>query len=80
MKVTAKHFCKTCEDPEPLCEICAKQHTRQRALKAHELSGNIHDFPQHRYKRYFVYLSYSHFSKKLKAKAAFIPGDSNVNF
>lgn len=46
-KVTATHFCKTCEDPEPLCETCAKQHTRQRAFRDHELSRNIREIPKH---------------------------------
>lgn len=46
-KVTASHFCKTCVDPEPLCETCAKQHTRQKAFRDHEVSGNINKFPVH---------------------------------
>lgn len=46
-KVKATDFCKTCEDPEPLCAYCAKQHTRQRAFKEHKLSGHIHQFPKH---------------------------------
>lgn len=46
-KITATHFCKTCEDPEPLCESCAKQHSRQKAFRDHELSRNIREFKNH---------------------------------
>lgn len=59
-KVTAIYFCKTCEDPEALCEICAKQHTRQKAFKEHELCGNIHEFSKHHSsKRYCMHLTRS---------------------
>lgn len=56
-KVTATHFCETCEDPEPLCELCAKQHTRQKAFKDHEISTNIHKFLKHHTKK--GYLKYN---------------------
>lgn len=46
-KGKATHICKTCEDPEPLCETCAKQHTRQKAFRDHELSGIICEIPKH---------------------------------
>ncbi|XP_062572461.1 uncharacterized protein LOC134241282 [Saccostrea cucullata] len=33
----ATHFCETCQDHEPLCEMCAKQHLRQRSNRGHTL-------------------------------------------
>lgn len=45
IEVQATHFCKSCEDPEPLCEICAKQHTRHRMAKGHEICAEITEFP-----------------------------------
>lgn len=44
LDVKATHFCKTCEDPEPLCESCAKQHTRQKMAKNHEICSDIAKF------------------------------------
>lgn len=44
LQVQATHFCKTCDDPEPLCEICAKHHTKQKLSKNHILSENMKDF------------------------------------
>lgn len=41
LKIKATSFCKTCDDPEPLCEACAKQHTRQKIAKDHEISRNM---------------------------------------
>lgn len=43
-QVEAAHFCKTCDDPELLCETCAKHHTKQKPFKDHELSYVIGDF------------------------------------
>nr|XP_022290966.1 uncharacterized protein LOC111102491 isoform X2 [Crassostrea virginica] len=40
-QIKATHFCKTCEDPEPLCEVCAQQHTRQKASRHHEISNEL---------------------------------------
>ena len=40
-RTAATGFCKTCEDPEPLCDGCAKQHTRQKATKGHEISNDL---------------------------------------
>lgn len=57
-KVTASHFCKTCVDPEPLCETCAKQHTRQKAFRDHEVSGNINKFPVHHLNKRYMYFKY----------------------
>lgn len=46
-KVKATHFCETCEDPEPFCGSCAKQHTRQKKFREHQLCGKIRNFSQH---------------------------------
>lgn len=45
-QVTATHFCKTCQDPEPWCEHCAKQHTRQKLSQDHILSTDIGKLPK----------------------------------
>lgn len=39
--VKATHFCKTCTDPAPLCESCAKQHTRQKLASNHDVCVDI---------------------------------------
>lgn len=44
IQVSASFFCKTCEDPEPLCDICARHHTKQKLSKNHELCEDITDF------------------------------------
>lgn len=44
MHVEATLFCKTCEDPEPLCENCAKHHTLQKITRNHEMCGDILKF------------------------------------
>lgn len=44
LQVQATQFCKTCDDPEPLCETCAKHHLRQKISRNHELCGNIREF------------------------------------
>lgn len=41
LEVPASFFCTTCEDPEPLCDACAKHHTKQKLSKNHELCGNL---------------------------------------
>lgn len=46
----ATHYCKTCDVPEPLCIDCAKQHTRQKLSRDHELCDNIGEFQK--YQRY----------------------------
>lgn len=50
MLVQAAQFCKTCDDPELLCDTCAKHHIKQKAYKHHELTYGIGDFQ----KRYIV--------------------------
>lgn len=39
----ATRFCKTCEDPEPMCETCAEHHTLQQISRNHELSADIQE-------------------------------------
>lgn len=42
--VRATQFCKTCKDPEPLCESCAKQHIRQKLARNHDVCADLTDF------------------------------------
>lgn len=57
--VDATHFCKTCDDPEPLCEMCAKEHTRHKMAKDHEICTNMAEFPTAQLNiRYFEFLQY----------------------
>lgn len=44
-EVKATHFCQTCKDPEPLCETCAKHHTRQKLTKGHKMCADMAYFP-----------------------------------
>eukprot|EP00105_Crassostrea_gigas_P040346 XP_019924494.1 PREDICTED: major surface trophozoite antigen 11-like [Crassostrea gigas] len=44
VQVEATHFCKTCDDPDPLCETCAKHHLKQKLSKDHKISADIKDF------------------------------------
>lgn len=41
VQVKAAYFCQTCEDPEPLCETCATQHTRQKLTRGHEIGKDL---------------------------------------
>lgn len=43
LQVIATHFCKTCDEPELLCETCAKYHTKQKSFKDHEMFKGIED-------------------------------------
>lgn len=43
-QVLATHFCKTCEDPDPLCENCANRHLKEKLSKHHEICENMKDF------------------------------------
>lgn len=51
IQVKATHFCRTCEDPEPLCKTCAREHVRHKISRNHEISDNIREFPNQN-KRY----------------------------
>nr|XP_022286825.1 uncharacterized protein LOC111099705 [Crassostrea virginica] len=44
--ITAKatKCCKTCKDPEPLCDLCAQRHTLKAGNKGHEMSGDLQQF------------------------------------
>lgn len=44
-EVEATCFCKTCDDPDPLCITCAKHHLRQTLSKDHEMCTDIEQFP-----------------------------------
>lgn len=55
-QITATHFCKTCNDPEPLCEACAKEHIRQKISKDHSLSDEIEDFHQSKANVWYIYI------------------------
>lgn len=53
--VEATQFCKTCNDPEPLCEMCAKHHLRQTLSKNHEMCADMEQFLNKRKtERYFL--------------------------
>ena len=41
----ATKCCKTCKDPEPLCDDCADRHTRMEANKGHEMTDDLQLFP-----------------------------------
>lgn len=45
LKNKATQFCKTCDSPEPLCNKCAQQHTRQKLSRDHELCEDIKVLP-----------------------------------
>ena len=42
----ATKCCKTCENPEPLCERCAKRHTLMKGNSEHEMTTDFHQFLQ----------------------------------
>ena len=41
VQIAGTKFCKTCQDPEPLCDGCAQQHTRQKSFRHHEISNEL---------------------------------------
>lgn len=61
-EVQATHFCKTCEDPEPLCEMCAKQHTRHKLSKDHKICADIEEYPDVRRNIRYIHISLLCFS------------------
>lgn len=44
-QIIATFFCKTCDVPEPLCGDCAKQHSRQKLSRDHELCDDMKKYP-----------------------------------
>ena len=40
LEVKATKHCRTCLEPEPLCDVCAQHHTRRRETKEHEISDD----------------------------------------
>lgn len=56
-QVAATSFCKTCENPDPMCEACSKYHIRQELSKSHKICGDIDKFPKRsKQTRYFYFL------------------------
>ena len=43
-------FGKTCEVPEPLCEICSQQHTRHKETRGHEICYDMDQLYKHQKK------------------------------
>ena len=41
IEIEATKHCKTCNDPEPLCDVCAQHHTRRKETKEHEISEDM---------------------------------------
>lgn len=54
INVKATHFCKTCADPEPLCDKCAKQHTRQKICRDHKMCKDVREFFEYQSKNGYV--------------------------
>lgn len=71
--VKATYFCQSCKDPEPLCETCATQHTRQKLTRGHEIVRDIW-----KYFKLQTFLGYFAFSFILHA--TFIVLESTFNF
>ena len=44
IQTIATRFCKSCEEPEPMCEVCASHHSRQKATKDHEICDDMGQF------------------------------------
>lgn len=44
LNTKATHFCKTCEDLEPLCDKCAQEHKRHKLCRDHELCDTLEEF------------------------------------
>lgn len=56
----ATHFCKTCDDPEPLCGTCAQHHKKQKQSRNHEICGDIREYQiKEQNERYLITLPIS---------------------
>lgn len=53
-----------CDDPEPLCVECAKQHTRQKICREHEMCKDIQEFLNSRSKIWYVRFFYFNLAYK----------------
>ena len=75
----AKGFCKTCEDPEPLCDTCAHLHTRQKATKHHEICNDLTKFlsSQKRYEYLKIILIFTFFYGVCLSTGAFLSDARN---
>lgn len=51
-QVKATHFCRTCDDPEPLCETCSEHHLKQKLSKNHELCADTEQFQNQELKKW----------------------------
>lgn len=40
----ATKWCKTCKDPEPLCDHCAQRHTLMEANEGHQMAVDLQQF------------------------------------
>lgn len=41
IEADATKYCRTCEDPEPLCDVCAQHHTCRKETKEHGISDDL---------------------------------------
>lgn len=61
-QVRATQFCKTCNNSEPLCDVCSQHHTSQNGHENHELSEDYEECnsPEETglAKTYFFWFSY----------------------
>lgn len=53
-----------CDDPEPLCVECAKQHTRQKICREHEMCKDIQELLNSRSKIWYVSFFYFNLAYK----------------
>lgn len=47
IKTKAVQYCENCDEPEPLCNDCAKHNIRQKTSRNHELCNDIEIFQIH---------------------------------
>lgn len=73
VQVKATFFCQSCEDPKPLCETCATQHTRQKLTRDHNIVKDI-------LKYFKVQTFFRYFAVFFNLLATFIVLKSTFNF